>query len=179
MHAEAHVDLDAVAGNVMAIRERVEPATVMAVVKADGYGHGAIPVARAALRGGASWLGVVHVAEALELRRAGIDAPVLCLMAIGADDHEAAIARDVDLAAGSTDMVVRIAAAAQRAGTPARLHLKADTGLSRGGAAGADWPSVIDAALRAEAGGLVTVVGLWSHFASSDEPGNPSIAAQL
>jgi alanine racemase len=179
MHAEAHVDLDAVAGNVVAIRERVAPGMVMAVVKANGYGHGAIPVARAALRGGASWLGVVHVAEALELRLAGIDAPVLCMMAIGADDHETAIAREVDLAAGSTDTVTRIAAAAQRAGRPARLHLKADTGLSRGGATATDWPSVVAAALRAEADGLVEVVGLWSHFASSDEPGNPSIAAQL
>ena len=70
------------AGNVAAIRERVAPSMVMAVVKASGYGHGAVPAARAALRGGAAWLGVVHVAEALELRAAGIDAPVLCLMAM-------------------------------------------------------------------------------------------------
>jgi alanine racemase len=179
MHAEAHVDLDAIAANVAAIRERVTPSTVMAVVKAGGYGHGAVPSARAALRGGASWLGVVHVAEALELRAAGIDAPLLCLMAIGGHDHAAAISRDVDLAAGSTEMVERIAAAAEAAGRPARVHLKADTGLSRGGATAADWPSVVDAALRAQDRGVLRVAGLWSHFASSDEPGNPSIAAQL
>jgi alanine racemase len=179
MHAEAHVDLDAIAGNVAAIRERVTPSTVMAVVKAGGYGHGAVPAARAALRGGASWLGVVHVAEALELRAAGIDAPVLCLMAIGSDDHAEAISRDVDLAAGSAEMVDRIAVAAGAAGKPARVHLKADTGLSRGGAAAADWPSVLDRALRAQERGLLRVAGLWSHFASSDEPGNPTIAAQL
>jgi alanine racemase len=179
MHAEAHVDLDAIAGNVAAIRERVFPSTVMAVVKAVGYGHGAVPAARAALRGGASWLGVVHVAEALGLRSAGIEAPVLCLMAIGSDDHAAAISADVELAAGSTEMVERIAVAARAAGKPARVHLKADTGLSRGGATADDWPAVVDAALREQERGVLTVAGLWSHFASSDDPGNPSIAAQL
>jgi alanine racemase len=179
MHAEALVDLDAVAGNVAAIRERVTPSMVMAVVKAGGYGHGAVQSARAALRGGASWLGVVHVSEAMELRAAGIDAPVLCLMAIGADDHAAAVQGGIDLAASTTDMVARIAAAAARAGTPARVHLKADTGLSRGGATAAEWPSVVDAALRAQDSGHLTVAGLWSHFAASDEPGNPSISAQL
>jgi alanine racemase len=179
MHAEAHVDLDAIAGNVAAIRERVAPAAVMAVVKAHGYGHGAVPAARAALRGGADWLGVVHVAEALELRAAGIDAPVLCLMAIGGDDHGAAISHGVDLAAGTADMVARIAAAARGIGRPARLQLKADTGLSRGGATLADWPAVVDTALRAQEARLVTITGLWSHFAASDEPGNPLVAAQL
>jgi alanine racemase len=151
----------------------------MAVVKAGGYGHGAVPPARAALAGGAAWLGVVHVAEALELRAAGIDAPVLCMMAIGSDDHAAAITSDVDLAAGSTDALARLQAAARVAGKPARVHLKADTGLSRGGATAADWPSLVDAALSAQESGQLRVVGLWSHFASSDDPGNPSIEAQL
>src|SRR5512146_891080 len=155
MHAEAHVDLDAIAGNVAAIRER------------------------ATLRGGASWLGVVHVQEALELRAAGIDAPLLCLMAISTDDHASAIRGGVDLAASTTDMVTRIAAAAVRAGTPARVHLKADTGLSRGGATVAEWPAVVDAALHAQDRGRLKVAGLWSHFAASDEPGNPSVSAQL
>ncbi len=179
MHAEALVDLDAIAGNVAAMGERVTPSMVMAVVKAGGYGHGAVPAARAALRGGAAWLGVVHVTEALELRAAGIGAPLLCLMAIGSDDHAAAIQSDVDLAASTTDMVARIAAAAAKAKVPARVHLKADTGLSRGGATPEQWPAVIDAALRAQERGLLKVVGLWSHFAASDEPGNPSIGAQL
>jgi len=151
----------------------------MAVVKAGGYGHGAVPAARAALAGGAAWLGVVHVAEALELRAAGIDAPVLCMMAIGPDDHESAITSEVDLAAGSTEAVARLVAAARAAGKPARVHLKADTGLSRGGATTADWPCLVDTALRAQESGQLKVVGLWSHFASSDDPGNPSIAAQL
>jgi alanine racemase len=178
-HAEASVELGAITGNVAALRAHVAPAAVMAVVKANGYGHGAVAAAQAAVRGGADWLGVVHVAEALEVRRAGVDVPLLCLMAIGSDDHPAAIAADVDLAAGSAGMVRRLAAAAEAAGRPARVHLKADTGLSRGGATQADWPAVLAAARAAEAAGRIVVAGVWSHFASADEPGNPSIDAQL
>jgi alanine racemase len=178
-HAEASVDLGAITDNIAALRAHVAPAAVMAVVKANGYGHGAVPAARAALRGGAGWLGVVHVAEALEIRRAGVDAPMLCLMAIGSDDHAAAIAAGVDLAAGSVGMVRRLSAAAEAAGRPARVHLKADTGMSRGGATKADWPSVLAAARQAQSDGSIVVAGAWSHFASADDPGNPSIEAQL
>ena len=178
-HAEAAVDLNAISENTAAFTGRVAPAAVMAVVKAGGYGHGAVASARAALAGGATWLGVVHVREALELRDAGIGAPVLALMAIGADDHAEAIRRGVDLSASTVEMVSRLAKTAAAAGRPARVHLKADTGLSRGGATLADWPSVVDAALDAQAAGHLSVVGLWSHFASSDEPGNPSVGAQL
>ena len=178
-HAQARVDLNAITANVTVLREHVAPSAVMAVVKANGYGHGAVPAARAALRGGAEWLGVVHVNEALELRAAGIDGPLLCLMAIGEQAHADAIAAGVDLSAGSADMVRHLAAAAATAGRPARVHLKADTGMSRGGATAADWPSVVDAALAAQAAGRLRVVGLWSHFASADEPGNPSVGVQL
>ena len=178
-HAEASVELGAISRNIAALRAHTAPAAVMAVVKANGYGHGAVPAARAALGGGADWLGVVHVAEALELRRAGIDVPLLSLMAIGSDDHEAAVSADVDLAAGSAGMVRQLAAAATAAGRPARVHLKADTGMSRGGATPADWPSVLAAAARARDEGSVVIAGIWSHFASADEPGNPSIEAQL
>jgi alanine racemase len=178
-HAEARVELGAITGNITALRTHVAPAAVMAVVKANGYGHGAVPAARAALRGGADWLGVVHVAEALEIRRARVDVPLLCLMAIGSADHAAAIAAHVDLAAGSADMVRRLAAAADVAGRPARVHLKADTGLSRGGATPADWPATLAAARLAQAEGRIEVVGVWSHFAAADEPGSPSIETQL
>jgi alanine racemase len=177
--AQASIDLDVIAGNVAAVRERVVPTPVMAVVKADGYGHGAVAAARAAVRGGAEWLGVVHVAEALELRAAGIDAPLLVLMAIASDDHRSAIDARVDLSAGSADMVRRLATAAAETGRPARVHLKADTGMGRGGATAADWPRVLDAASEAAAAGLLSVAGVWSHFASSDIPGNTSVAAQL
>ena len=177
--AEASIELGAISANIAALRQHVAPAALMAVVKADGYGHGAVPAARAAVRAGADWLGVVHVAEALELRRAGIGGPLLCLMAIGSADHPAAIAADIDLSAGSAAMVRRIAAAAAAAGKPARVHLKADTGLSRGGATAADWPAVLDAASQARSAGSIVITGLWSHFAAADDPGNPSIEAQL
>jgi alanine racemase len=174
---QAFVDLGAITGNVAALCEHVRGSQVLAAVKADGYGHGMVPAARAALAGGASWLGVADLAEALTLRRAGIIAPVLCLMAFG--DPADAIARGVDLSAGSAAFVATVAAAAGQAGVPARLHLKADTGLSRGGATQADWPGVVDAALDAQARGLLRVAGLWSHFACADIPGHPSVAAQL
>ncbi len=177
MDRQAFVDLGAIAGNVAALCELVRGSQVMAVVKADGYGHGMIPAAWAALAGGASWLGTADLAEALALRRAGLTVPVLCLMTVG--EPSDAVPAGIDLTAGSLAYLDKVVAAARQAGTPARLHLKADTGLSRGGATRADWPPLVDAALQAQAGGLVRVVGLWSHFACADLPGHPSIAAQL
>ncbi|MEP7025838.1 MAG: alanine racemase [Actinomycetota bacterium] len=178
-HPEALVDLGAVKDNVVALRQHVGGAAVMAVVKADGYGHGMLPVATAALAGGAGWLGVVQTADALALREAGITAPVLVLLAAQDAAHEQAIRAGVDLSVGSPALVSQIAAAAGRAGRPARLHLEADTGMSRGGATLADWPQLVAAALAAQAAGLVQVTGVWSHLACADMPGHPSIAAQL
>jgi alanine racemase len=178
-HPEALIELGAIKDNVAALDRHVGGAQVMAVVKADAYGHGMIPAAAAALDGGATWLGVVHVAEALALRAGGLTAPVLCLLAAPDAPHEDAVRHDVDLSAGSAALVSRIAAAAERAGRPARLHLKADTGMSRGGATAADWPGVVAAARAAEAAGQVQIVGIFSHFACADIPGHPSIAAQL
>jgi len=151
----------------------------MAVVKADGYGHGLIPTATAAVGGGADWLGVVQIGDALALRQAGLTVPVLCLLGAPDAAHEEAIAAGVDLSAGSVPLISQIAAAAQRAGRPARLHLKADTGMSRGGATAADWPALVAAALAAEAAGHVQVTGIWSHLACADIPGHASIAVQL
>jgi alanine racemase len=178
-HPEALIELGAIKDNVSALARHVGGAQVMAVVKSDGYGHGMIPAATAAVDGGASWLGVVHVADALALRQAGLTVPVLCLLAAPGAPHEDAVRNDVDLSAGSADLVAEIAAAASRAGKPARLHLKADTGMSRGGATAADWPGLVAAGLAAEAAGQARIVGIWSHFACADMPGHPSIGAQL
>jgi alanine racemase len=178
-HPQALIDLGAIKDNVGALVGHVGGAQVMAVVKSDGYGHGMIPAATAALDGGAAWLGVVHVADALALRRAGLTAPVLCLLGAPGAPHEEAIRHDVDLSAGSAELVRQIAAAGARAGRPARLHLKADTGMSRGGATAADWPGLVSAALEAQAAGQVRVTGLWSHLACADIPGHPSIGAQV
>jgi alanine racemase len=178
-HPEALIDLGAIKDNVSALARHVGGAQVMAVVKSDGYGHGMVPAAAAALAGGASWLGVVHVAEALALRQAGLTVPVLCLLGAPGAPHEEAIRHDIDLSAGSAELVSQIAAAAGLAGRPARLHLKADTGMSRGGATAADWPGLVAAALGAEATGHVRIAGIWSHLACADIPGHPSTDAQL
>jgi alanine racemase len=177
--AEALVNLGTVRDNVGGLRQHAGGAAVMAVVKSDAYGHGLIPVATAALAGGAGWLGVIRVDEALALRRAGLTAPVLCLLSVPGGPHEEAIGHDVDLGVSSAGMVAEVAAAAERAGRPARIHLKVDTGMSRGGATMPDWPAVVAAALAAQAAGQVRVVGLWSHLACADMPGHPSVDAQL
>jgi alanine racemase len=177
--AEALVNLGTVRDNVSGLRQHAGGAAVMAVVKSDAYGHGLIPVATAALAGGAGWLGVIRVDEALALRRAGLTAPVLCLLSVPGGPHEEAIGHDVDLGVSSAGMVAEVAAAAERAGRPARIHLKVDTGMSRGGATMPDWPAVVAAALAAQAAGQVRVVGLWSHLACADMPGHSSVDAQL
>jgi alanine racemase len=179
MTAEARVDLAAISHNVELLRDHAGGTGLMAIVKADGYGHGIVPAARAAVAGGASWLGVATLDEAVTLRRAGLSTPALCWLYTPGERFDDAIAAGVDLSVTSAGQVAEITEAAARVGRRARLHLKADTGLSRSGATPADWPSVVDAALRAQADGLASVVGLWSHFACADEPGHPSIAAQL
>ena len=177
--AETLIDLDAISANVAALRQHVGGPQVMAVVKSDGYGHGMVPAARAALAGGASWLGVIAVPEALALRAAGVTAPVLCLMGVPGSDHQAAIRAGIDLSAGTVGLVTELAAAARQVGQPARLHLKADTGMSRGGATARDWPDVVAAALAAQAAGEARIVAVWSHLACADIPGHPSIDHQL
>jgi alanine racemase len=176
--AEIRIDLNAIRDNVARLRAGTE-AEVMAVVKADAYGHGMLPAARAALAGGATWLGVCTLGEALELRRAGISAPVLAwLLTPGLPLHEA-VAEGVDLSAASVGLLGEIVAAAGRAGRPARVHLKIDTGLARGGATVADWPALVEAAAKAEADGHLEVVGAWSHFVYADAPGHATIDRQL
>src|SRR5450759_4729854 len=178
-HPEALIDLSAIKANVSALVKHVGQPQLMAVIKSDGYGHGMVQSAAAALAGGAHWLGVAQIDAGVALRQAGFTVPVLCLLGAEGAEHEQAISHDVDLSAGSTMLVEQIAAAAQRAGRPARLHLKADTGMSRGGATADQWPAALAAALAAEAAGHLRVVGIWSHFACADMPGHPSIAAQL
>jgi alanine racemase len=178
-HPEAIIDLSAIRSNVAELAARVGNAEVMAVVKSDAYGHGVIETARAALAGGAGWLGVNGIDEALRLRRAGVTAPVLCLLAAPDAPHADAVAHGVDLTAATVPLVRQIAAVADRAGRPARLHLKVDTGMSRGGATLADWPEVLAAAAAEQAAGRCEIVGIWSHLACADIPGHPSVDAQV
>ena len=176
--AEVVVDLDAIAANTAVLRERVGR-PLMAVVKADGYGHGLVPAARAVLAGGADALGVAVVDEALALRAAGVTAPVLAWLNGPGTDVAAALAADVELSVNAGWGLDEVVAAARAAGRPARVHLAVDTGLSREGATPDVWPDLVAAAARAQADGDVDVVGLWSHMAYADAPTHPTIGAQV
>jgi alanine racemase len=172
------IDLDAIRGNVAALKQRAGDAGLMAVVKADGYGHGIVPSARAALDGGASWLGVATADEALGLRAAGIDAPTLAWLLGPSDDWTAIAAANVDLGVNARWALDAAAAAATTTGRATRVHLKIDTGLGRAGAQPADWPDLVEAAAKGEADGTVEVVGVWSHLAYADQPTHPTIEKQ-
>jgi len=176
--AEAVVDLDAVRTNAAALREHARGAEVMAVVKAGGYGHGLLPVARAALAGGASWLGVAQLSEALALREAGVEAPVLSWLHAPGADMAAAIAADIDISVAAAWALEEVVAAARHLGRSARVHLKVDTGLGRGGTAPADWSDLLAAVATAQAEGSVEVVGIWSHYAWADAPTHPTVVRQ-
>jgi alanine racemase len=176
----ARVDLDAIRDNVAVLRERAGNAQVMAVVKADGYGHGLVPSARAAVRGGATWLGVAFLEEALALRTAGLDTPLLAWLFSPVEDLTPAVAAGVDLGVYTPHELARARQAAQQTGRVARLHLKVDSGLSRGGAAADAWPDLCEAAAKAQADGSVTVVGVWSHLAFAEAgPDHPVNRAQV
>ncbi|MDK3256251.1 alanine racemase [Blastococcus capsensis] len=176
--AEVVVDLDAIAANTAVLRERVAR-PLMAVVKADGYGHGLVPAARAALAGGADQLGVAVLHEALALRAAGVTAPVLAWLHGPGADFTAALAADVEVSVNAAWGLAEVVAAARATGRTARLHLCVDTGLSREGATVAEWPQLVAAAARAQADGDVEVAGLWSHMAYADSPTHPTIGAQV
>lgn len=187
MSTAAAVDLDAIASSVRACITATRRGTgpggagpeVMAVVKADGYGHGMVPAARAALAAGAHWLGCAQVAEALTLRAAGIQAPILSWLNAPGDSMEGAVAAGVDVAASAPWAVHELATAARRCGRVARVHLKADTGMARNGATRQDWPDLVRAAAEQAAAGTVEVVGVMSHLAHADTPDHPEIGAQV
>ncbi|MGH3425268.1 MAG: alanine racemase [Nocardioidaceae bacterium] len=174
--AEAVVDLDAYRHNLEVLGALAAGAQSMAVVKADGYGHGAVACARAARAAGVPWLGVATLEEAFALRAAGDRGRLLTWLAPDGADFAAAVANDIDVTAASVDQLDEIVAAPAR--ERARVHLKVDTGMSRNGAYGADWDALCAAAARAHHAGRVEVVGVFSHFACADDPEHPSVASQ-
>ncbi|MGK5739202.1 alanine racemase [Micromonospora sp. URMC 103] len=176
--AEAVVDLAAIAHNVRTVAA-VADREVMAVVKADGFGHGAAMVARAALGAGASWLGVTSAGEALALRAAGVTAPTLSWLHRPDEDFAALVAADVDVGVSTPTHLHAVVDAARRLGVPATVQLKVDTGLSRNGAAGDDWPELVGWARKYELEGCLRVRGVWSHLADADVPGSPGAARQV
>ena len=174
----AEIDHRAIAHNVRTLREHAPGAEFMAVVKADAYGHGLLPVARTAVAAGATWLGVAQFGEAFALRDAGVTTPLLTWLSVPGADFAGAVRRDVDLSASAPWVLDEIAAAARAAGRTARVHLKVDTGLGRGGAFGAAWDDLVRHVRPLEAEGAVRVVGIWQHFAHADAPEHPTVLAQ-
>ncbi len=175
--ARAEIDLAALRANVRALRERAPGAALMAVVKADAYGHGAIPCARAAVEAGATWLGTATPQEALALRadpELPDDVRIMCWLWTPGGPWREAVEAGLDVSVSGMWALEELVAAARDAALPARVQLKADTGLGRNGCQpGEDWAELVREALRAEREGLLRVTGLWSHFACADEPGHP------
>lgn len=164
---EAVVDTAAIARNVARIREIVGTPKLLAVVKAGGYGHGAVAVARAALAGGADWLGTADLREAVALREAGISAPLLCWLHDPQESFDAALEHGIDVGVSSVSQLDRVAQAGEDRGTRASVQLKLETGLSRNGAAESEWPELFQAVARQVARGSVQVTGLFSHVSNA------------
>ena len=177
--AAAEIDLGAFARNVASIAAHVAPAEMMVVVKADGYGHGMLPVARAARSAGVPWLGVATPLEALRLREAGDTGAILAWLYGPDEDLTPLVAAGVDVSASSAAQLAAIVAASATTERRVRVHLKVDTGLSRNGAPAESWAALCADAAEAAEAGAVEVQAVWSHLAAADEPGHPSIRQQL
>jgi len=171
--AEAVVDLDAIAHNVRLLREHAGSAEVMAVVKADGYGHGAVAVGRAALAAGAAELGVATIDEALALRRDGVCSPVLAWLHPPGTDFGPALEADVEVAVSSVRQLGEVLDAVERTGRTATITVKVDTGLNRNGVSAVEYPDVLTALRRAQADGAIRLRGIMSHLVYADNPENP------
>jgi alanine racemase len=172
MRAEAIVDLSAIKFNVELLK-KTSGTKLLAVVKADAYGHGLIPVAQAALSAGADYLGVALLEEAVTLREAGISAPILAWLVQPGSDFAQAIALDIDIAVASLQALSEISLASQQVQKKARVHLEVDTGMTRGGFL-AEWDQ-----LGAEHVQDIEIVGVFSHFARADEPGEKQNQDQM
>ena len=173
----AYINYQNISNNVAQICELTNK-PVMAVVKADAYGHGLINSSQAALLGGAQWLGVALLSEAIEIRKAGIAAPLLAWLTPPGADFESAIKNDIDLSISSLQQLREIYAASLRVGLIARVHLKVDTGMSRSGALD-EFPEIVSELNRLTSANEIELVGTWSHFACADEPVHQLNAEQI
>lgn len=177
MRAWAEVSLDAIRANVAELRRLVAPAELCAVVKADGYGHGAVPVAQAALEAGATWLAVAQVPEAGALRQFGIEAPILLLSEPRPHEVQDALDARVEVTAYTPGLIAALGRAVASRGHRAwPVHLKVDTGMRRVGAAPGD---ALALAQAIDADPALTLAAVWTHCAVADEPDNPFTAVQL
>lgn len=172
-------DLAAFRDNVTTLAATAAPARCMIAVKANAYGHGMVPFARAAIEGGAEALAVLEVPAGLEVRAAGIAVPLFAWLHGHDTDFAAAITADIELGVSSRSELEAIVAAARIANAPAAVHLKIDTGLHRNGASPEDWPGLVSAAREAEVAGTVRIAGLWSHLADASPEDDAAALAEF
>ncbi len=165
IHPRAVIDLAALRHNVARLVQLAAPAEVMLAVKANAYGHGLLPVARAGLEAGATSLAVLEIQAGLVLRDAGITVPLLAWLHGPQTDFQAGIEADIELGISARWQLDALESAA--ANRPAIVHLKVDTGLSRNGASPEDWPALIDAALALQQAGVLRIRAAWSHLADA------------
>ena len=172
-------DLAAFRANVHSLATTAAPARCMIAVKANAYGHGMLPFARAAIEGGAEALAVLEVPAGLELRADGITVPLFAWLHGRDTDFHAAITADIELGVSSLVELDAIMAAARELEQPAAVHLKVDTGLHRNGASPEDWPALVSAARDAEVAGQVRIAGLWSHLADASPEDDAAALAEF
>jgi len=165
---EIAINLGAIAANYRKIKETTG-GQVMAIVKADAFGHGMIEVSKKLESIGVDILGVADFDEALELRRAGIKSKIMAWLHGTASDFESALAANIEIGLASEDHLEKVAAAAKKLGTIAKIHLKVDTGLGRNGAALANWPELVAKAVSYRDQGLVELTGVFSHLSGTSE----------
>ena len=166
--ASVEINLSAITQNFKSIKSRTT-ADVLAVVKADAYGHGLIPVSKALEEAGADWFGTALLEEALNLRKAGILKPIISWLTPLGEDFKSAIDLDIDLGIPSIDLLDEVIKTASLTGKTARIHLEIDTGMSRGGVL-SEWDQLIKSVLAGVNLKQLKVIGIWSHFARADEP---------
>ena len=175
----AYVDLAAIRDNVKVLQNLAKNSEVMAVVKADAYGHGLIPVAKAARQGGATWLGTALLEEAISLRNSGDSGRILTWLGSPNDKWQECIDLGIDISVSSIEIASGVIKAAKKIGKKAKIHIKVDTGLGRNGVMPNDLADLTSLLEEATANGLVEVVAVWTHFALADAPSSPTIAKQL
>ena len=166
--ASAEVNLSAIADNLKLIKSKTD-AQVLAVVKADAYGHGLIQVGKAAADAGANWLGTALLEEGIALRKSGIKVPIISWLTPLGEDFNTAINLDVDLSISSIELLSEVVTAGKSVKKIPRVHIEIDSGMSRGGV-GDDWQIFLDQLIKASKSNEINVVGIWSHFARADEP---------
>jgi alanine racemase len=166
--ASAEINLSAIADNLKFIKSKTN-AQVLAVVKADAYGHGLLPVARAAQDAGADWLGTALLEEAITLRNGGITKPIIAWLTPMGEDFKAALLANIDLSISSIELLNEIVLAGKSVNKVPNIHIEVDTGMSRGGV-GDDWQIFLEKLSISAKNNEINIVGIWSHFARADEP---------